>query len=367
MGTILNRYIFRETAQTWLAVTGVLLIILLADQFARVLDDAAGAEVPKDAIFMVMGLSSIRYLTILIPVGIFVSIIIALARMYRDSEMAALMACGIGNISLYRPIMLLAFALAGVSSWLSLEAGPAAERAVQRITDEAKKSADLAMLEPGRFISFGRERAVLYAERITEDGELANVFVQRRRGDRVVVIVAERAGQRNDPDTGRKVLTFTNGARYEGVPGMQEFRTMKFAEHGIPFEISETKPGDLDGEAMTLAELLDRADPASIAELQWRISVPITLLVLTLIAVPLSRAPPRQGRYNNLVLGVLIYIIYSNMLGASKAWVANEAISPWVGLWWVHLLFMFYGIMMLMRQNGVFRQLMARGVFRKAK
>jgi lipopolysaccharide export system permease protein len=141
---------------------------------------------------------------------------------------------------------------------------------------------------------------------------------------------------------------------------------MKFAKHGIPFEISETQPGDLDDEAKTLAELLDTADPAAIAELQWRLSVPITLLVLTLIAVPLSRAPPRQGRYNNLILGVLIYIIYSNMLGASKAWVANESISPWVGLWWVHGLFIFYGVMMLMRQNGIFRQLMARRAGAKA-
>jgi len=357
MGPILNRYIFRETALTWLAVTGVLLLILLTDQFARVLDDAAGAQLPKNAIFAVMGLSSIQYLTILIPIGIFIAIMLAFARMYRDSEMAAMMACGIGNISLYRPILLLSLLLAVVVGWLALEAGPSAQRQVQEIANEAKKTADLAILAPGRFLSFGREQAILYAEKVNDDGTLSNVFVQRRRGDKVIVVVAEEAGQRNDAELGRKVLTFQNGERYEGVPGQSEFQVMKFAEHGIPFEIRESKPGEVSEEAQTLAELLDDSDPAAIAEIQWRVSVPITLMVLTLIAVPLSRAPPRQGRYNNLIAGILLYIIYANLLGASKVWLEQERVPAWLGLWWVHLLFIAFAVVLLMRQNNAFLRL----------
>jgi len=360
MGQILNRYIFRETALTWFAVTGVLLLILLTNQFAQVLDDAAGAELPKNAIFAVMGLSSIQYLTILIPVGIFIAIMLAFARMYRDSEMAAMMACGIGNISLYRPIALLSLLLALVVAWLALDAAPSAQRQVQAIAEEAKKTADLAMLEPGRFLSFGREQAILYAEKVGKDGTLSNVFVQRRRGDKVIVVVAERAGQRNDAELGRKVLTFNNGERYEGVPGSPEFQVMKFAEHGIPFALRESRPGEMKREAMSLSELLDAPDSESLAEIQWRVSVPITLMVLTLIAVPLSKSPPRQGRYNNLIVGILLYIIYANMLGASKAWLEQEEIPAWVGLWWVHLLFILFAIVLLMRQNNMFRRLWSR-------
>jgi lipopolysaccharide export system permease protein len=357
MGSILNRYIFRETALTWLAVTGVLLLILLTDQFARVLDDAAGAQLPKDAIFAVMALSSLQFLTILIPIGIFLAIMLALARMYRDSEMAALMACGIGNISFYRPILLLSILLAVVVSWLALEAGPAALRQVEQIANEAKKSADLAMLVPGRFVSFGSQQAILYAEKVNDDGTLSNVFVQLRRGDKVIVVVAEEAGQRNDPELGRKVLTFQNGERYEGVPGESEFLVMKFAEHGIPFEVRESRPGDLSEEAQSMAELFDSFDGAAIAEIQWRVSMPITLLVLTLIAVPLSRAPPRQGRYNNLIVGILIYIIYANLLGASKVWVEQETVPAWLGMWWVHLVFIIFAVVLLMRQNNAFTRL----------
>ncbi len=351
MGQILNRYIFRETALMWLAVTGVLLLILLTDQFARVLDDAAGAELPKDAIFAVMGLSSIQYLTILIPIGIFLAIILALARMYRDSEMAALMACGIGNVSLYRPIMLLAALLAAGVAWLAVEAGPSAHREVKMIFDEARKSADLAMLEPGRFISFGKEQVTIYAEDVGDDGSLSNVFVQLRSADTVTVVVARKAAQRNDPENGIKVLTFYDGERYEGVPGSKEFRIMSFREHGIPFEVSSAREGTLKPEGQTVQELLDRLDPMAVAELQWRISAPISLLILTLIAVPLARTQPRQGRYSGLATAILIYVIYTNLLGASKVWLEKESIPAWLGLWWVHLAFLVFAMYLLQRQN----------------
>jgi lipopolysaccharide export system permease protein len=365
MGRILSRYIFRETALTWFAVTGVLLAVLLTDQFARVLDDAAGAQLPADAIFAVMGLSSIQYLTILIPVGIFLAIMLAFARLYRDSEMAAIMACGIGGLALYRPVLLLSLVLAGAVGWLSLDAAPAAQRQVQVIANEAKKSLDLAMLEPGRFLSFGREGVVLYAESVRPDGTLSNVFVQRRRGDKVIVVVAEEASQRNDTELDRKVLTFRNGQRYEGVPGSREFQIVKFVEHGIPFALRETKPDEVGIEAQTLRQLFGAWNAATIAELQWRVSVPITLLVLMLIAVPLSRAPPRQGRYNNLIAGILVYVIYANLLGASKVWLEQGQIPAWLGLWWVHLLFIGFAVVLLMRQNNVFAQLWA-GVSRGA-
>jgi len=360
MGRILSRYIFRETALTWFAVTGVLLAVLLTDQFAKVLDDAAGAQLPRNAIFLVLGLSSIQFLTILIPVGIFLAIMLAFARLYRDSEMTAVMACGVGGLALYRPVLLLSVLLAGVVGWLSLDAGPAAQRQVQVIANEAKKSLDLAMLEPGKFMSFGREGFVLYAESVRPDGNLSNVFVQRRHGDQVTVIVAEEASQRNDAELDRKVLTFRNGERYEGVPGSREFQIVKFVEHGIPFALRQTQPDELGLEAQTLQQLFDQPDSAKVAEFQWRASVPITLLVLMMIAVPLSRARPRQGRYNNLIAAILVYIIYANLLGASRVWLEQGRIPTWLGLWWVHVLFIGFAIVLLMHQNNVFARLWTR-------
>jgi len=352
MPSILNRYVFRETLMTWAAVTVVLLLVLLTEQFAQVLGDAAGAKLPKEAIFALMGLGSVQYLTILMPISIFISIMLSLARFYRDSEMAAIMACGIGPASLYRPLSVIALVLAGMAAWLSLDIAPAARRTIQEISFEASKDASLSMLEAGRFIPLGSRNAVLYAETVDDNGRLTNVFVQNREGNEVQVIVAAEAVQRNDPETGAKVLTFLDGQRYEGTPGSAEFRVIKFAEHGIPYLAPEARPLEFDIDAMTLSDLVDQQPSRAKAELQWRLSVPMTLFVLTVLAVPLSKSRPRQGRYSNVAAGIFIYIVYANLLAAGKVWVEQGVTPGWLGLWWVHLIFLSIAIGMLLNQHG---------------
>lgn len=360
MPQILNRYIVRETGQTWVVVTTVLLLILVTNQFAQVLGDAASDKLPKDAVIIVMGLTSLQYLTILIPIGLFLSIMLALGRLYRDSEMSALMACGFGPSGLYRPLVLLALLLAGVVAWLALVVSPSAIRTVQGIAAQARQRVDLRVLESGRFISFAEDTAVMYAESVDKDGVLRNIFVQRRQDDRVEVIVAKKAWQSDSEQDNIKVLRFADGRRYEGVPGNRKFRIVDFAEHGIPFEIPALGPIELEPESRPFSDLLGSSDPYDKAELQWRLSAPLSLLVLTVLAVPLSRSAPRQGRYGGLAAGVLLYIIYVDCLGAAKVWVEREAIPVYVGLWWVHLLFFCMALFLLARQFGYFNMLFGR-------
>ena len=193
MSGILSRYIVRETAQTWLVVTMVLLLVMVTNQFATVLGDAAANKLPKEAVLQVMGLTSVKLLTTLIPIGLFLSIMLSLGRLYRDSEMAAFMACGIGPTGLYRPLFLLGALLAALVAWLALVVSPLAVGEVERIAREATQRADLRMLEPGRFVSFGDDDAVMYAEGVSENGVLTDVFVQRRVDGHVEVIVADQA------------------------------------------------------------------------------------------------------------------------------------------------------------------------------
>jgi len=356
MPGILNRYILRETAQTWVVVTMVLLLILMTNQFAQVLGDAASNKLPKQAVMLVMGLTSLQYLTILVPIGLFLAIMIALGRLYRDSEMAAIMACGIGPLGLYRPLAPLALILAGGVGWLALEVAPSAVREVETIAAEAKQRADLRMLEAGRFIGFGNDSAVMYAESLNADGTLTNVFVQRRTGGRVEVIVAKTAWQSESEQEGIKLLRFANGKRYEGRPGSSRFRMLSFEEHGIPFETPAVDPVEVEPATRPLAVLLGSRDAVDRAELQWRLSPPITVLVLTLIAVPLSRSAPRKGRYGGLATGVLIYITYLNLLGAAKVWVERGEVPVWAGIWWVHIVMLVVGVLMLAQQFGYLRR-----------
>lgn len=357
---ILDRYILREAAQTWVTVTGVLLVILLSNQFARVLGDAAKDKIAKDAVFSVIGLTALQYLTILVPFGLFLAIMLALARFYRDSELPAMMACRVGPGGLYRPLSLLALPLAGFVAWLAMVVAPDALRSVEFIGAEARRQVDLTSLEPGRFMQLGGDEAVILAEEVSAGGALRNVFLQRRIADTLEIVVAERGTQRQSEDAELRFIVLFNGRRYEGVPGTSAFRIIEFQEYGVPYQLPASRAPDLEPEALPTATLLAAADPLAIAELQWRVSVPLSTLLLAFLAVPLSRSQPRQGRYGKLVLGILIYIIYFNLLGAAKVWVERGEVSPQVGIWWVHALLLALALLLLGWQNGVHRRLFRR-------
>jgi lipopolysaccharide export system permease protein len=359
MRRILDRYIFREITTTWLVVTGVLLLILLTNQFARVLGDVAKGKLPKDAAMSVIGLSAMQYLTVLVPIGLFLAVMMALGRLYRDSEMAAMTACRVGPMGVYRPLMWLAVPLAAAVAWLAIDIGPHALSQVDRIGAEARRQADLASIEPGRFTEVPSADAVVYGEAVSAAGVMSNVFLQRRADDGdIVVVVAERGEQVTLDDPDARMLVLNNGRRYEGVPGTGNFRVVEFGEHGIPYRLPGVEPSAPRPRTMATADLLAANTAEAVAELQWRLSVPLSTLLLCFLAVPLSKSQPREGRYGRLAIGLLIFIVYFNLLNAAKAWTEAGRIAPELGLWWVHGGLFLTALILLAAQNGVHRRLL---------
>lgn len=362
MFRILDRYIFREVASTWIAVTAILLFIMLTNQFARVLGEVAKGNLPKDAAFQVIGLTGLQYLSVLVPIAMFLAIMMALGRLYRDSEFPAMMACRIGPGGIYRPLAWLVIPITVFVAWVAVDLGPKAMSTIELISVEARRQADLASVEAGKFTTGGDDRSVVYAENILASGELQKVFLERQTGQgEIEVVVAERGMQvaSRDPDT-RYIVLF-DGRRYEGTPGTAEFRVVEFAEHGIPYRLPKAQELNLRPRAMPIRDLLANGDGIARAEIQWRMSVPITTLILALLAVPLSRSQPRQGRYGKLTIGLLIFIIYFNLLGAAKAWVEQGVLSGPLGLGWVHLAMLGFALALLAKQNNMLRRLIPAG------
>jgi lipopolysaccharide export system permease protein len=358
---ILDRYIFREIAQSWLAVTAVLLFILLTNQFARVLGDVAKDKLPRDAVFQVIGLTALQYLTILVPIALFLSVMLALGRLYRDSEMPAMMACRVGPGGVYRPLALLLVPLAIGVGWLAMDVGPRALTAVEKIGAEARRQADLASIEAGRFTGDGADGAVVYVERVPSPGTVERVFLQRRSpGGSVEVVVADRGEQQETEDPNTRFFVLFDGRRYEGIPGTADFRVMEFAEHGIPYRLPAAEELERDPEAMSTIDLLTPTTLEEAAEIHWRIGVPLSTVVLAILAVPLSRSQPRQGRYGRLAVGLLVFIIYFNLLSAGKAWIEKGEMPVAAGLWWAHGLMLALALILLAVQNGWHRRLRRR-------
>jgi lipopolysaccharide export system permease protein len=286
---------------------------------------------------------------------------LALGRLYRDSEMPAMMACGIGPVDIYRPLSWLLLPLAVAVGWLSMSVAPAALTEIERIGVEARRQADLSSIEPGRFISDSRAGSVVYAENVVESGTIEKVFLQRMTDGGVEVVIADRGEQVQSDDPNRRFFVLHDGRRYEGVPGTANFRVVEFAEHGIPYRLPDVEAPELEPRAMRTADLISSTATLELAELHWRIGIPLATLVLAVLAVPLSRSQPRQGRYGRLAIGLLVFIIYFNLLSAGKAWLEQETVPGWVGLWWVHIAMLSLAFAMLAIQNGIHRRLFGAG------
>ncbi|MEM7502240.1 MAG: LPS export ABC transporter permease LptF [Pseudomonadota bacterium] len=357
MFRILDRYILREVAQTWLAVTSVLLFILLTNQFAQVLGDVAKDKLPRDAVFQLIGLTGVQYLTLLVPIGLFLSIMLALGRLYSDSELPAMMACRLGPSGIYRPLAWLMLPLAAAVFWLAIDVGPRALQDIERISAEARRQADLASIEPGTFVSGGADDTVVYAEEVLSSGVVENVFLQRQNASgEIEVVVAARGEQRESDDQNTRFFVLHDGRRYLGIPGTTEFNVIEFGEHGIPYRLPDVESEEAKPRAMHTLSLLGSRDAEEAAELHWRIGIPVATVILAILAVPLSRTQPRQGRYGKIAVGLLVFIIYFNLLSAGKAWLENGTLPVSVGMWWVHALMLLLAFAILGYQNGWHRR-----------
>jgi lipopolysaccharide export system permease protein len=336
LGTILGRYVLREVVLAWLVVTGVLLFILVANQVIGVLERAAANQYPQSVVLELISLGALSNIALLLPFGLMLGVVLALGRLYHDSEVAAALACGVGPANVYVPVTLLAVLLTTALAGITLGLAPDAITRALDLRSAALRAGQFAPIAAGKFRSFGGGNAVVYAQKVNADGTLDNVFVERNSGPVVEVAVAGRARHTVTADGMTHIITLYDGERLEGIPGSAQFRILKFAEHIVPVQVPA--PADtgqrLDG--MPSGALLGSRDPERQAELQWRIAMPVTCLVLALLAVPLARLKPRQGRFARVWLAVLVYFLYTNLISAGKVWIARGTLPAALGLWWTH-------------------------------
>jgi lipopolysaccharide export system permease protein len=346
---ILNRYLIREVVLHFITVTGGLFVILVSSQLAKVLTQAASNQFPPGAVLSLLGLMSLRYLPNLVPLGLFLGAVLALGRLYHDSEITAMQACGVGVRKLCVPVLAVAAAAAVLLAGLGLWIGPYAVSRIQDIRTQALRDARLASLEPQRFRSIAGD-TVYYAERVDEDGVLHNVFVQRRVGDKVEIAVAPRAEQRG-AGLELQIFVLYDGEQYEGVPGSSEFRISRFKEFNLPVRMQGLERRVERPDAKGSLALVLSNDPRDHAELHARLAGPLMTLVLGVLAVPLSRLRPRQGRYANIGVALLASFLYLMATRVGSTWIEVGRIPAVFGLWWLHAIVLGVAVWLLLIQD----------------
>ncbi len=350
---IIQRYIFREVLLSWVGVTLVLLIILLSNQLASVLARAASGGFSGKVVLVLLWLTSLQQLVVLIPIGLFLAIMLALGRLYHESELTAMQACGLGSRALLRPIMLLAALAAALLGWLSFQVVPDSAQQALSIRSQALRDARFARLEPGKFRTFsGSNDIVFYAESVDEQDVLHNIYAERTVGDKLEIWTAKRAEQRGVGEQQQTFVLF-DGQRYEGVPGSNEFRIIEFAEGGIPISLPDVAADSGRRELQSTLQLLGSNDRQDRAELQQRISTPLMALILAVMAVPLARLRPRQGRYAKVGYFILVYLFYSGLLVIARDMMAGGKVPDWLGMWWVHAIAVMLVMLLWWQADGM--------------
>jgi len=335
---IIERYIFREVMQAWVAVTLVLLIILLSNQLASVLSRVANSGFSSGVVLSLLWLSSLQQLVVLIPIGLFLAIMLALGRLYHESELAAMQACGISNKDLLKPVLLIAIVASGLLAWLVLVVAPQSGEREMDIRSQALREARFASLQPGKFRSFAGSNIVFYAESVDEQNVLHNVYAERaREGGVMEIVTAARAEQRGVGESEQTFILY-DGDRYEGVPGSKQYRIIHFTEHGIPVRLPDGRAGEVKTWMKSTPSLMRSNSREDQAELQARLSSPLVVLILAVLAVPLARLRPRQGRYARAGYFILAYLFYFFLLQSAQTWMERGTTSIALGMWWVHAL-----------------------------
>jgi lipopolysaccharide export system permease protein len=337
---------------TFLAVTIILLIVMIGVSLGELLNDIAGGRIPAGLLGTLIVLKMPEVLSTIIPLGIFISVIWGLGRLYRDQEMAVMRASGFNWRMLLRPLFNLLMPVAAVMLAIGLFLTSAAASATQQKLEEAFRNAAEWGLQTGKFHVLKGGDLVLYVEAVEKDGRtLKHVFIQQRQNDREQVWNAEKGYYWLDQNTGNRYLTLENGQITEGGEGTLDFGIIRFSRNDLKMPDPEVRSKAVALEAKASADLLFSNDAEEIAEIQWRVSPAIAAIVMGLLAIPLSHSAPREGRGGRALLGILAYIVYANLLYMCRGWVAAAALPAPLGLWWVHLLVLAIAVVWLHRQG----------------
>lgn len=333
---LFKRSLLQELFSTALATLVVLVGIVLAQRMAYYLGVAARGGVASDAINALLGFSLLRYLPMLLTLTIFLAVLLTLTRWHRDSEMVVWFSSGLGLASWMRPVLWFAMPVVVVIGALSLYVTPWATGKAEEFKDQLESRDELAAISPGMFKESAHADRVFFVESFDELGNtVKNVFVQSFQHQKLGIIVAHQ-GYRKVEDNGDNFLVMEHGRRYEGKRDAPEYSVTQFERYAIRVEANEVRQSPPSMNTLPTSKLLESDKPRSRAELQGRVAQPVAAFLLVLLAIPLSFVDPRAGRSANLIMALLVYVIYSNLLNIAQVWVAQGNFNPVMGLWPVH-------------------------------
>lgn len=340
MPSLIQRYLMLEILKSSAATTLILFVILMSNTLGELLSDISRGDLPAQALLPVLLGQSVEVLSLLLPLGLFLGIVFAFGRLYKDHELVVLHACGFGYTQLYKVVALLLLPILMISVWISLWASSQMLQRAKNIVDTQESVHEFQTLKVGQFNESSNRQHVFFMQSMSDDRlQVGDLIIAQQGGEESIIETAETGRHKVFEDTGDLFLEVGPGVRYEGTPGQADYKIIEFEKHGILLEQKKHHSKALKSEEKLFGQLLASNQLKDRIEVHWRIAIPVTLFVLAMLAVPLSFIAPRQGRFGKVGLALLIFIAYLNLLGAGKTWLEVGQIPLWLNFWWIHLLF----------------------------
>ncbi len=343
---IFHRAATREFTQTAVAVFVALFAVLLTTQLIRLLGQAAGGKIASEAVVALLGFGALNYLPVVLSLTLFISVLLTLSRAYRDSEMVVWFSAGLSLTAWVKPVLKFALPLVAAIAALSIFLSPWALTKSTQYRQRMDQRDDVSRVAPGSFNESAVADRVFFVEQVAGDeSHVRNIFISSVQHGRLGVMAAE-SGHTEVMPNGDKFLVLDRGRRYEGTAGTAEYRVMEFERYAVRTETKEARGIEETPKNLPVWDLVLRPTPANLGELLWRLGIPLAALNLALLAIPLSFVNPRAGRTNNLIFALLTYMIYSNLISVSQAWVIQGKLRFEIGVWAVHVA-MFVALLLL--------------------
>jgi lipopolysaccharide export system permease protein len=366
--SIISRYLLKSLVVFFLAIFFVIGLIVFGNQFVLTVQESVEHGIPIQELMPIVGFNMLRDLPIILSLSFFLSIIISISQFYKNSEAVVMNSFGMGDksfIHLIQPLVVFLFLIVFA---LTIYAVPWAKQQKSFAEDETVNASEFSFISEGKFESFKNGEIVFYASessQIDEAGEqnMEEIFIYVSNETAPIVVLASEATKYTDSDNESIYLRLKDGVRYEGLPGDENVNILDFDRYDLEIvsgEVQKSLSNFSEIEEKTSIDLLMEGGNLANAEIQWRLSQPISILILSFIGVLLAKTSPRAGKGVNLLFGIIIFMLYNNGLLVAKNSIESGQLNPFVGLWSIHILIVLFLIIFYHFRQGKFSSFIAK-------
>lgn len=353
---IFDTSIRKEFTRSASGIAVALIAILLSTQLIRFLKEAVSGNISPEAVIVLLCFATLQFLPIVLTLTLFVSVLLCLSRVHRDSEMLIWLSAGVSALKWIKPVLKFATPFIVVIAILALVISPWASRMAATYRLQLTVKSELSQITPGTFREVKKGQRVFFVEsnnqsnnqsnnknqnKADDNFQIGNIFVAdvNKANGKLSIITSQTGYQEVEHKTGNKYIVLKNGLRYEVEPGQLDFKITEFKLYKLVAQDGYAQKTNFNSNRQTLIELFNAYNTnSSKAEILWRFSIPISAIILVLLAIPLSHVNPRAAKSTNIIVAILLYAIYNNSISVGQAWVAQGKLSFYIAFIGIHLL-----------------------------